>query len=256
MKITRKTYYIVNFVLLFSVLIVAFVLASVIMYQDQKNSSVEKTDILTVQVSEMLNDTFNSANLISRNMFLNTDFQELADLIYTDDDAVKKIYEHFNLIISMDDVIKNTIYVPRNSNGELDVIASVSYGIGFEYITENLPRIVEIANNEEFKDGKMFYCDLLVNGENVAPYFALARNITDLRHSSYFEKMGVGILFLNKGQIEEKLNDYSFALDGVSFSLFSGNEQILSSDSFVNGSIDKQGYYTTKENLKRFLGIW
>ena len=106
MKITRKFYYVINFILLFAVLVTSFIVATVIMYQDQKNTAASKTEILTEQVSDELNETLKRADMLSRTVFLNADFQDLTDNVYTDGNVVEEIYNHFSLLISMDDFFK------------------------------------------------------------------------------------------------------------------------------------------------------
>ena len=239
MKITRKTYYIFNFILLFTLLIFSFVVATNIMYQDQKNSVEDRTDILTAQVTEEMNDILSSTNMISRTMFLSKDFQDLADEIYTDSEVIEKIFAHFNTLISMDNYIKNAMYVPLDADGELDPFNVLSYGDGYSYIKDNLPDILAVAKQEENKDGKVFVHRIHFDDGKDAPYFAMARNIIDIRPETYFEKMGVGVLFISVDQIEAELNKYAYALDGVSFSVMQDDKEIFSSTYFSVEHLNK-----------------
>lgn len=250
MKITRKMYYVINFVLLFAVLIVAFVSATVIMYQAQKKLAEEKMQILTLQARDDLNDTLERVETLSRTMFLNSDFQDLADGIYTDSNALEGIYDHFNLLISMDDIFKNAIYVPRNTNGELDVGNAVSYGRGYEYILTNVPNILEMAGN--YKDGRLFFTRLYYVDGTDTPYFAVSRNIYDIRPESYLEKMGVGILFLNAVQLADKLNSYSVALNGLSFCVMENGDKLAQTSQYTDEALEGNGYYVKNTALDNF----
>ena len=250
MKITRKMYYVINFVLLFAVLIVAFVSATVIMYQAQKKLAEEKMQILTLQARDDLNDTLERVETLSRTMFLNSDFQDLADGIYTDSNALEGIYDHFNLLISMDDIFKNAIYVPRNTNGELDVGNAVSYGRGYEYILTNVPNILEMAGN--YKDGRLFFTRLYYVDGTDTPYFAVSRNIYDIRPESYLEKMGVGILFLNAVQLADKLNSYSVALNGLSFCVMENGDKLAQTSQYTDEALEGNGYYVKNTELDNF----
>lgn len=250
MKITRKMYYVINFVLLFAVLIVAFVSATVIMYQAQKKLAEEKMQILTLQARDDLNDTLERVETLSRTMFLNSDFQDLADGIYTDSNALEGIYDHFNLLISMDDIFKNAIYVPRNTNGELDVGNAVSYGRGYEYILTNVPNILEMAGN--YKDGRLFFTRLYYIDGTDTPYFAISRNIYDIRPESYLEKMGVGILFLNAVQLADKLNSYSVALNGLSFCVMENGDKLAQTSQYTDEALEGNGYYVKNTELDNF----
>ena len=250
MKITRKMYYVINFVLLFAVLIVAFVSATVIMYQAQKKLAEEKMQILTLQARDDLNDTLERVETLSRTMFLNSDFQDLADGIYTDSNALEGIYDHFNLLISMDDIFKNAIYVPRNTNGELDVGNAVSYGRGYEYILTNVPNILEMAG--DYKDGRLFFTRLYYIDGTDTPYFAVSRNIYDIRPESYLEKMGVGILFLNAVQLADKLNSYSVALNGLSFCVMENGDKLAQTSQYTDEALEGNGYYVKNTALDNF----
>ena len=250
MKITRKMYYVINFVLLFAVLIVAFVSATVIMYQAQKKLAEEKMQILTLQARDDLNDTLERVETLSRTMFLNSDFQDLADGIYTDSNALEGIYDHFNLLISMDDIFKNAIYVPRNTNGELDVGNAVSYGRGYEYILTNVPNILEMSGN--YKDGRLFFTRLYYVDGTDTPYFAVSRNIYDIRPESYLEKMGVGILFLNAVQLADKLNSYSVALNGLSFCVMENGDKLAQTSQYTDEALEGNGYYVKNTALDNF----
>ncbi len=252
MKITRKTYYLVNFILLFIILIFSFVVATNIMYQDQKKLSEEKTELLTAQATEEMNGILTRANTISRTMFLSKEFQDLADEIYTNLDVIEQIFEHFNVLISMDSYIKNAMYVPLGVNGELDPDGVLSYGNGYSYIKENLSTILEVAENETNKDGRVFFQRLYYDDGDVAPYFALARKIIDIRTETYFNKMGVGVLFIDGAQIETLLDKYAFAFDGVNFCVAQDDLHLFSSSYFKDESLEKSGYYVQKESLDSF----
>ena len=147
----------INFILIFVALAVSFVMAILIMYQDQKRLTEEKTGLLTGQARNELNDILNDVDMLSRSMFMDEGFQDSADRLYTDTEALTDIYAHFNLMISMDDFYKNAAYVPRNAQGELDLDAVVNYGYGYEYFQYNMPNIIALAQKEENKNGKAIF---------------------------------------------------------------------------------------------------
>ena len=133
MKITRKAYYTINFILLFTILFLSFVVATVIMYRDQESTSKEKAKLLTQQLCDSLNETLGQVEVVSRSMFLNEDFQTLADGAYSDE-SVQKMCEHFNLFIQMSNLYKNAIYIPRNDNGQIDLSNAISYfSLNYEF---------------------------------------------------------------------------------------------------------------------------
>ena len=101
MKNSRKTFYIANFILLFSVLVLSFVIAMVIMYNDQKNFATEKTDVLTEQVYNEVENVLDRLNTTSRAMFLDENFQLSAFLIVNDVVNLKaNKYEYISEVIS------------------------------------------------------------------------------------------------------------------------------------------------------------
>ena len=83
MKINRKTYYLANFILLFVVLMISFVVAMVVTYNDQSRFVTEKTDLFTEQVNEEFDSMLNRINTTSRTIFLNEGFQDLTEEIYS-----------------------------------------------------------------------------------------------------------------------------------------------------------------------------
>lgn len=254
MKITRKFYYVINFILLFAVLVTSFIVATVIMYQDQKNTAASKTEILTEQVSDELNETLKRADMLSRTVFLNADFQDLTDNVYTDGNVVEEIYNHFSLLISMDDFFKNAIYIPRNASGEVDTENAVylGYGLGYEYVQFNLPKIAALAEKPENEKGNAFFTKLYyLDGESVA-YYAIVRNIYDIREDSYLQKMGVGVLFVDGGKLLDTLNGYARPLDGLDFCILEGEDIVLSSAGFQKGALVGEKYSRIEIELKDF----
>lgn len=242
----------INFILIFVALAVSFVMAILIMYQDQKRLTEEKTGLLTGQACSELNDILNSVDMLSRSMFMDEGFQDSADRLYTDTEALKDIYAHFNLMISMDDFYKNAAYVPRNAEGDLDLEFVVNYGFGYEYFQYNMPNIIALAQKEEHKNGKAFFTQLYYDDGTAVEYFAVARNIYDVRPSSYFEPMGVGIVFLNGGHLVNLLNKYSLALDGLEFCILQNNKDLAHSAGFNKAALTDKGYTKTAFELSSF----
>ena len=253
MKTSRRQYYMINFILIFVALAVSFVMAILIMYQDQKRLTEEKTGLLTGQACNELNDILNGVDMLSRSMFMDEGFQDAADSLYTDAEALTKIYAHFNLMISMDDFYKNAAYVPRNAQGELDLDAVVNYGFGYEYFQYNMPNIIALAQKEENKNGKAFFTQLYHEDGTAVEYFAVARNIYDMRpYGNYFEPMGVGIVFLNGGHLVNLLNKYSLALDGLEFCILHNNEDLAHSADFNKVALTDKGYTKPAFELSSF----
>ncbi len=253
MKINRKTYYLANFILLFVVLMISFVVAMVVTYNDQSRFVTEKTDLFTEQVNEEFDSMLNRINTTSRTIFLNEGFQDLTEEIYSSsDDGILQIYDHFNLFLSMDDLIKNALYIPRNAEGVLDGENAVIYSYGFDYVFENISLFIELAESEEYLNGKAFFTKLYEPDGKEMPYFALVRLVIDIRPTSYFEKMGVGVLVFNSLKFTEVLNSYAMALDGLSFFVTDGTENIVTSKNFNEQTFVSGRNYSKRVVLNNF----
>lgn len=252
MKVTRKTYYAVNFILFFIALILSFAVTTIMLYRRQDDSAKEKTQLLTAQVGGDLGDTLARIDQTSKALFLNTDFQDLTGKIYTGEEYLETMYGHFDLIIMLDQYLfKNVIYLPRSPEGELDKENTVSYGLGYEYIQYNIDEIIELAELDENANGKAFFKRVYYADGGNSPFYAVARNINDMRNTSYFEKMGIGMLFINANQLGDAL-DYSKALDGLKFCILDGDEVIISSAGFDKSSLSGGRYFTTSYELGKF----
>ena len=251
MKITRKAYYTINFILLFTVLFLSFLVATVIMYRDQESTAKEKARILTEQVRDDLNETLGQVEVVSRSMFLNEDFQELADGVYSDE-AIQKMSAHFNLFMQMSNFYKNAIYIPRNDNGEIEIENAVSYfSMNYE-LQYNLTNIVALADLEENQSGKNFFTKIYYfDGANTA-YYAVARNVYDVRAESYLEKMGIGIVFFGAGNLVDMVNDYCLTLDGLHFGVFDEQSCVFASNHFPENFGSKSGYSQTVVPLEKY----
>lgn len=251
MKITRKAYYTINFILLFTILFLSFVVATVIMYRDQESTSKEKAKLLTQQLCDSLNETLGQVEVVSRSMFLNEDFQTLADGAYSDE-SVQKMCEHFNLFIQMSNLYKNAIYIPRNDNGQIDLSNAISYfSLNYEF-QYNLGNIVTQAEAEENQSGKNFFTKIYYFDGTTTPYYAVARNVYDVRAESYLEKMGIGIVFFDAGNLTDRVNDYCLMLDGLHFGVFDGETRVFESSQFPTDFSKRDGYSQTVLPLEKF----
>lgn len=252
MKNSRKMFYIANLILLFCVLILSFVIAMVIMYNDQKKASTEKMELLTEQVHEEMENILTRLNTTSRIIFLNENFQNLTEEIYNGEQAVLDIYEHFSLFLPMDEFFVNAIYVPRDSEGILSNSYYLNYNPGYDYIPETLPKMIDTAEQEENANGKVFFMKLYYNDGVFTQHFAIARNVTDIRQESYFNKMGLGILIFNHSIITDLLNSYSMAIDGLDFYVTDGQTIFMHSRNFDERSLSGNGYYSKRFVLNHF----
>lgn len=251
MKITRKAYYTINFILLFTVLFLSFGVATWLMYRDQKSTAKEKTRILTEQVRDDLNETLEQVEVVSRSMFLNEDFQDLVDDIYSDV-SIQQISAHFNLFMQMSNLYKNAIYIPRDVNGEIDIENTVSYfSMNYE-LQYNLTQIVALADLTENQSGKNFFTKIYYFDGTITPYYAVARNVYDVRPESYLKKMGIGIVFFSAGNLVDMVNDYCLTLDGLQFGVFDETSCVFASNQFPTEYEKRGGYSQTVAPLDRF----
>lgn len=252
MRVTRKTYFAVNFILFFFALAVSFSVIAVILFSSQRYSAHVKTALITEQVGKDLSDTLTRIDRTSKSLFLNEDFQNLTDDIYGATDAVEDINSHFGLIISLDQYLyKNVIYLPRSPAGELDESKVLSYGVGYEYIQNNIREIIELSDLPENLSGKAFYKKIFYYDGGDAPFFAVARNVYDVRSESYLERMGIGIIFINSNKTEDAL-EYSVALDGLEVCVLGAGEVITSSAGFTEKSLGEKGFYRINYDLNNF----
>ena len=252
MKNSRKTFYIANFILLFSVLVLSFVIAMVIMYNDQKNFATEKTDVLTEQVYNEVENVLDRLNTTSRAMFLDENFQNLTEKIYTDDQAILRMFGHFDIFLSMDKYFANAIYVPRNSLGQIDSDFYLNYNPGLDYVPEILPQILQMAELPEYARGEAFFVKLYYADGIYTQHCALVRNVIDIRQGSYFQKMGIGILVFNSSICTDILNNYASAFDGLEFYLTDGQSIPLNSKNFSAQTEGKSNHYSKRFLLNHF----
>ena len=103
-----------------------------------------------------------------------------------------------------------------------------------------------------YKDGRLFFTRLYYVDGTDTPYFAVSRNIYDIRPESYLEKMGVGILFLNAVQLADKLNSYSVALNGLSFCVMENGDKLAQTSQYTDEALEGNGYYVKNTALDNF----
>ena len=171
--------FIVSIVLLLAGILILFVFSTAMIYHNERESAKEKSDMLTRRVADEFDSALTRINTISMSLFLTQTFQEQAlQLREGTSETISGIVDYFEMVAIADEaLVKNVVYVPYGEDGAADKNLIVNYGSNYDYVGNNIDRIVALAKETEFSDGRLFYTNVYFWTGELTSYLAFARVI-------------------------------------------------------------------------------
>ena len=238
--LSRKKEFYLSLFLSLLVLITLFVVNTTTTYINGKEETLNKIDLVTDNVEKNITRTLSTIDNVSKNIFLSETFQIVVEELYDENlynSSIEKINTIFeNNLRGFDSLlIKDICYIPRDLTGNLDITNLIHYGYNVNLFVNkmdaNIDKVLAESVLDENVNGSLFLNELYSFG-NLSDQVAFSRNIKSVRNQNYNEKMGIGIIVINKTRLIELLN-YSNVVDGL-VSCISYNETI----SFYSSGID------------------
>lgn len=241
----RKLEFIIGLSLSIFLVFSIFIVNTIISYNSEEKYTYEKVEIISDTVYENFSNTLVNIDNVSKSAFLNTEFQDLASMLYdenTYDNTITRINNKFEYSTSSSDssLIKDIGYIPRNNQG-LDVSNFVHYGYHTNLFTiyngenENFSNIINKSLEKPYVNGAMFSLNTYYL-DKIAEIVVFARNIYDIRPETYNQLMGIGYICVSKIKLESILN-YALAIDGL-YMYAQNSEDLIFKSNGIN-DIDK-----------------
>lgn len=247
--------FIVSIVLLLAGILILFVFSTAMIYHNERESAKEKSDMLTWRVADEFDSALTRINTISMSLFLTQTFQEQAlQLREGTSETISGIVDYFEMVAIADEaLVKNAVYVPYGEDGAANKNLIVNYGSNYDYVGNNIDRIVALAKETEFSDGRLFYTNVYFWTGELTSYLAFARVIRGITPATYFSNIGVGVVFVQGEQLREIVH-YARTLDGFEIAVWddaarnvkerSSSVLFASHDSFDPSVRTQESYYS------------
>ena len=235
--LTRKKEFYLGLLLSVLILIIVFAINFSIIYSDNQKETIKKIDMVTDSVENNISRTLRTIDNVSKNVFLSESFQSNVDGLLdenTNDVSIEGISSIFENALNGYDslLIKDICYIPRDHAGELDIDNFIHSGYSSNLFNNksdaNLENIINESLLEENVNGALFLNELSYFGAK-SDQICFSRNIYSLRNHNYNEKMGIGIIVVNKQRLLGLL-EYSNVIDGFTICL-NYNDKIYFSSS-------------------------
>lgn len=235
-SITHKKEYTISIAIINVVFVLFGALNFVFSYKNSKEANVEKTTIISENAHDSFEDELARISSYSRNAFLNEDFLNLQDdSLNNKDDIVSYLSSTLDATSS---IVIGSVYLPRVDD-EIDIGKRIYAGQGEAFWSVNsfstlsfLNNVVSISKEEEFQNGKLYPVF-----ENSSELLVFARNIKDLRQASYGNKLGIGLVCINKNTFLKPFS-LSKALNGLDLAIVVNNQILFSTRSNLDLNID------------------
>ena len=260
--LSRKKEFYLGLIISIILLIIIFIINISTTYVNNRTETLNKIEMVTDSVEDNLARTLRTIDNVSKGIFLSEEFQGEIENLYDEQLSSASLLNINNLfeknLNSFDSLlIKDICYIPRNNSGELDETGFIHYGFSSSLFSNdlktNLDNIIEESHLTRNLNGSLFLKQLFSFG-NSSDKVCFARNVFSLRSHDYNEKLGIGIIVVNKSVLIDILQ-YADVIDGLAISfvynqntIFSSNEIDYSNknDHFISTKSISLGFYDWK----------